>query len=187
MRNDPTNPDPSPEQLAAFFDGELDPAARTRVEAWLAGRPDAAAEIDGQRRAVRLWNDNPPPEPGPDDWAATLAGIQARLPARSRRPRALPRTLWLCAGLAAAVLVAALLTRLFMPAAPRPVDKHDPPVAKGPPDAPAQEPILLVGQNDVSIINMEPFWRDDGQVPHIGEGDVPMIVAPQIDRAVDTP
>src|SRR5205823_2431220 len=46
---------PSPGQLAAYVDGELDAAACRRVEAWLAAHPEAAAEIEAQRRLADLW------------------------------------------------------------------------------------------------------------------------------------
>ncbi len=75
MSNDRSHPDPSPEQLTAFLDGELDVAGRARVEAWLADRPAAAAEIDGQRRVARLWGETPRPSqaptPGRPSWLAS--------------------------------------------------------------------------------------------------------------------
>lgn len=89
------------------------------------------------------------------------------------------RTFWLSAGLAAAVLTAVLLTRQFQPV---PAITRPPLIASGgvsvintePPD---QEPILLASQDDVSIVNVEPYSQADGRVPSIGEGDVSMIVA----------
>jgi hypothetical protein len=44
-------------------------------------------------------------------------------------------------------------------------------------ETPDQEPILLASQDDVSVVNVEPYSQDDGRVPSIGEGDVSMIVA----------
>ncbi len=192
MRNDPINPDPSPEQFAAFLDDELDAADRSRVESWLATHPDAAGEIDGQRRVARLWADHPPPEPGPDVWTATLSRIGARLPAP--RPRRLPRTLWL--GAAAAALLAVLVgARLFHGVPPK-IEKVEPLPVIEPGDVvvismdardagglvvaapPIPQAILPAGQDDVSVMSLESGPRDDGRVPQIGEGDVPMIVAP---------
>ena len=43
---------PSPGQLAAYVDGELDAAACRQVEAWLATHPEAAAEIEAQRAQI---------------------------------------------------------------------------------------------------------------------------------------
>ncbi len=113
MRHDSINPDPSPEQLAAFLDGELDPATAARVEAWLADNAAAAEELDGQRRVLRLWRANPPPEPGPAAWTTVLSRVEARLPAARRRPRKWPIALGVAAGAAAAVFAAVFLSRPF--------------------------------------------------------------------------
>jgi anti-sigma factor RsiW len=177
MNREEIHPDsgPSPEQFAAFLDGELAADGRARVEAWLANHSDAAAEIEGQRGVVRLWQTSAPPEPVPAAWAAVFDRVEARLrPTLSRRRRALRRSLWAGAGLAAAVLIAVLLTRQFQsgPAAVRP-----PVIASGVGTEPDQEPILLASQDDVSVVNVESYWQDDGRVPSISEGDVSMIVA----------
>lgn len=192
MRHDRANPDPSPEQLAAFLDGELDPAIAARVEAWLADNAAAAEEMDGQRRVLRLWQANPPPEPGPAVWTAVLSRIEANLPVARRRPRKWPRVLSFGAVAAAAVLAAVFLTRLFQGGSPKDADAPLPVIAPGDVtiismdarDAsglvvaapPVQEPIVLAGQDDVSVVDVKSY-RDDGPVPHIGEGEVPMIVA----------
>jgi len=205
MRNDPHLPEPTPERrggvtpplLAAFLDGELDAAERSRVEAWLADRPAAAAEIGGQRRVARLWGETPPPEPGPDAWAAVLANVEARLPIAGRRPRRRPWLPWVGAAAAAAVIAAVLLSPFFHGgAAPTIAERTDPLpviqlgdvviVSMDARDAgglvvarpPVQQPILLARQDDVSFMSMESYPRDDGLVPQIGEGEVPMIVAP---------
>ena len=199
MSHDRTDPDPSAEQLAAFLDDELALADRSRVEAWLAVHPAAADELEEQRRLHRLWSENAPPEPGPGAWAATLGRIEARL-RRPGSPRT-SRTLWLGAGLAAAFVGAALLTQLFFPpAVPRGAGRDAPLPVIGPGDVtivsmdardaaglmvaapPVEAPILLASQDDVSVMNVQSYWKDDGRVPQIGEGEVPMIVAPQFAR-----
>lgn len=174
MNRDELHPDsgPSPEQFAAFLDGELEAGARVRVETWLANHPADAEEIEGQRRVIRLWQANVPAEPSPDAWTAAFDRIEAQLRPVSRRPRAIRRTLWASAGLAAAVLIAVLLTRQFQPSA---VTTR--PIASGVSTETDQEPILLASQDDVSVVNVESYWQDDGRVPSIGEGDVSMIVA----------
>lgn len=43
---------------------------------------------------------------------------------------------------------------------------------------PVLQAILPAGQDDVLVMSLESGPRDDGRVPQIGEGDVPMIVAP---------
>ena len=189
MRNDPSNPDLSPDQLAAFLDGELDAAAAARVEAWLADDPAAAAELDGQRRVLRLWHANPPPEPAEDAWTAVLARVAAKAPGRARK---WPRTLALSAGLAAAVLAAVFLPR-WLPTGVAPDGDNAPLPVIAPGDvtiismddrdtgglvvaAPPVREILLASQDDVSVMNVQSY-RDDDPAPLIGEGEVPMIVA----------
>ena len=176
MNHEGFHPDsgPSPEQFAAYLDGELDSAARTRVEAWLARNPSAAAEIDGQRQVMRLWQANAPADPNPAAWAAAFDRIEARLRPPSPRRCALRRTLWSSAGLAAAVLVAVLLSRQFQSG---PANTTAGPVIASGVESSDKEPILLASQDDVSVVNVEPYSQGDGRVPSIGEGDVSMIVA----------
>jgi anti-sigma factor RsiW len=182
MNHDGIPPDtgPSPEQFAAFLDGELDAGARTRVDVWLVNHPAAVEEIEGQRQVMRVWQASVPAEPSPAAWAAAFDRIETRLrPASSHRPRATRRTLWLSAGLAAAVLTAVLLTRHFQTGS---ATTRPPVIASGGVSvigtaATDQEPILLTSQDDVSVLNVKSYWQDDGRVPSIGEGDVSMIVA----------
>ena len=79
MNRDEIHPDsgPSPEQFAAFLDGELAAAVRTRVEAWLSQHPADAEEIDGQRKLMRLWQASVPPEPSSTAWAAAFDRVEA--------------------------------------------------------------------------------------------------------------
>ena len=165
---------PSPEQFAAFLDGELDAGARARVEVWLTNHPPAAEEIEGQRRVMRVWQDCIPAEPDRAAWAAAFQRIETRLRPVWHRPRAIRRTLWFSAGLAAAVLIAVLLTRQFLPGASI---TRPPVIASSIGVETDQEPILLASQDDVSVVNVESYWQDNGRVPTIGEGDVSMIVA----------
>ncbi len=94
-----------------------------------------------------------------------------------------------------------LLSRFFHgPAAPAVAVKSDPLLVIQPGDVeiismdardagglvvarpPVTLPILLARQDDVSFMNLESYQSDDGLVPQIGEGDVPMIVAPLLAR-----
>src|SRR5204862_7458696 len=52
---DVDGPTPDPGELAGYVDGELDAAGCRRVEAWLAAHPEAATEVEGQRRLAGLW------------------------------------------------------------------------------------------------------------------------------------
>ena len=55
-----TGEGPSPEEWTAYLDGELTPEQRERFEAFLAERPEAAAEADGCRRLLPLWQSAAP-------------------------------------------------------------------------------------------------------------------------------
>lgn len=105
--------DPDLVLLAGFADGELDAVARDRVEARLASSPDAAAEVEAQRRMTRLCQATPPPEPSEAAWA----GVQARILAETRRKAPALRRgpggwgRWL-AGLSASAVAAGLVFAL---------------------------------------------------------------------------
>ncbi len=105
---------------------------------------------------------------------------------------------WLSgAGLAAAVLAAVFLPR-WLPTGDGP-HGDDPLPVIAPGDvtiismddrdaaglvvaAPPVREILLASQDDVSVMNVQSY-RDDDPAPLIGEGEVPMIVAPPAARA----
>ena len=83
---------PTPEQLAAYADGQLH-RRTAQVEGWLVEHPDAAAEVESYRRLARLWDTTSAPEPppaclgshaGPDQ--GSVAG-QAALPVPFRPGR----------------------------------------------------------------------------------------------------
>jgi hypothetical protein len=77
---------PSPEQLAAYTDGELHDGERAQIEAWLVEHPRCAAEVEASRRLMRLWDSTAPNTPAPPLWDAALDRIQARLPSSPRMP-----------------------------------------------------------------------------------------------------
>lgn len=138
---------PPPEWLAAYADGELDPVAHARVEAWLADNPDARAELDTQRRLsgknVKLWRAAAPVNPAEGSWAHVLAGVRDAL-ANPPQPAAVRPTRWaVVAALAglAATLVAAIALR------PPPA----PPVAPAPPPVDA---FAVATDDDIDIISL---------------------------------
>jgi anti-sigma factor RsiW len=133
----PSGPDGlTPELLAAYADGELDPVTRARVERWLAAHPGAREELRAQRRLspgnVRLWEQIEPPAPPEDTWTAVRRAVEeAVLPARVATARFRPGRwrrvgLWVAGGLAASAAAASVGWWLATPAAPRPSPAEPP-------------------------------------------------------------
>jgi hypothetical protein len=74
---------PSPELLAAYFDGEFEGRdelvpMRQRLEDWLAGNPEARAEFTECRRLKQLWLETTPPDPGQAVWWKILDEMECR-------------------------------------------------------------------------------------------------------------
>jgi len=144
---------PSPEQLAAYADGELDAASRARVAAWLAEHGDAAAEVEALRRLDRLWQETPPPEPGDAEWAAALERIASQTQdqrAAAAQPAPHRRIAGLLAALGLTAAAAVVAAMLWHPAAP---PMNDP--------QPQPQPRLLVkvlpavADDDVEIVSID--------------------------------
>lgn len=112
-RNPP--PDPTPEELAAYADGELEPHHRAHIANWLVQHPEAFQEVESEKNLLQFWRGQPVSEPSPQAWEAALSQIAARLPGPEpiRRKRWLP-ALFL-AGLTAAALAAILIVRWLGP------------------------------------------------------------------------
>lgn len=187
---------PLPTELAGYVDGELDPAARRRVEAWLAAHPEAAREVEGQRRLQSLWHEAAPADPGEAAWAGVLARVEAGLATTPRARRAWLR--WLAGLGAAAAVLLGVLGSFRTPGedddglplrGPFPVaSAHEVEIISidaadvrtlvvGEP--PLREPVVLAAVGDVKLRSVEP--DDDGMMPdvRIAQGPtVPMIVAP---------
>jgi hypothetical protein len=195
---DRSSPDfrPTPEQLAAFADGELDVCTRRQIEGWLPQHPEASAEIEFLHRLKRVWQDHAPPEPTATAWATTLERIEAGLPAPAP-PRWQPRRRHFWSGLGVMTLAASLgLVLLARPLwMPPPVqdDGEEPyPVATaqditiismdardtehlvvGSP--PVMEAMVLATQADITLVDMKPP-RPEGPMPWLDKGPVPMIL-----------
>jgi hypothetical protein len=151
---------PSPQQLAAYADGELDPVSRTKVADWLARHPDAAAEIDAHLGIQETAQAVPPPEPGEAAWSALLKRIDERTQniragKKQNAVLAAQRRAWILRRLrdvtvaAAAILVAFLLMRNPNPGSS---------VTKGPSQtAPTRvvKVLPVASDDDVEIISME--------------------------------
>jgi AcrR family transcriptional regulator len=170
-------PEPTPEQLAAYADGELDgrPALeplRRRVEAWLARHPDAAAEVEAQRRLARLWQATPPPEPSEAAWNDVLERLERvpRTPAETGRRRAAARVaLWAGAALAASAAAVWLALTLSRPGhvPPAPPEPGGQERAVNPRPAPeADEPFPVATAEEVEILSIK---GDDTETVLVGE------------------
>jgi anti-sigma factor RsiW len=195
MTHEPSNPNrpPAPELLSALADGELAEAERSHVEAWLAARPEARAEVAAWQRLDRDWQAAVPPEPTAEAWEKVRAAIAAGLDAPRRRSP-------VGAALTAVAAVAAAVVALVWSGSRPPAEELVYPVA-APQDvvilsidprdegalvvgqAPSVEPIVLATADDVTLVKVEPY-AGDGVVPDMwsGRGTAPMIVPPAGDR-----
>jgi hypothetical protein len=153
-RNTPEH-GPTPEQLQAYADGELDQRTHASVEAWLDLRPDAQAEVEAMRRIVTLYRDSPPAEPCPGAWEDTLGHIKAALPMpgpSGKPPASRVGSRWgvrLLLGLAAcaAVLGGVLLARPLWFAPP-----VEPAVVHG---GDGEEPFPVATAQDINVIRVD--------------------------------
>jgi anti-sigma factor RsiW len=186
---------PSREELMAFADGELGPARRDEVAAWLEHHPEDRAEVEEHHRLDGLWKRLAPPEPSPVAWASVLARIENARPFRprvsDRRARLRP---WAFAGLAAAAVAAVMVGRSLWTTGtaddeePFPValasevvivsmDAHDADSLVGHP--PVMANMEFAGPSDVQLL--EAAWHEGRQARILDEGAVSMIVASAAD------
>jgi len=212
MTQDWTHPNqgPTPEQLAAYADGELEPSVRDWIEAWLADHPEASAEIEVQHQLMQLWQATLPPDLAPSDWEKPLARIDQTLSATVSTPAPSPsrRRLFPWVGgltAAAALLGVVFLGRTWWSTQPVVVPRA------GPSQAAREEPYPVADSEEFTIISMPPrdeaglvvgqlpvrgplemATMDDievvamepdhpeGLLPSLAEGDLPMLVAPLV-------
>jgi anti-sigma factor RsiW len=84
-------PTPRPELLAAYIDGELDPATAARVEAWLLTDPHACELLDEQYLLSpshrEFWRAVSPPEPSTARWNHSAPPDRQTPPAAAGFPR----------------------------------------------------------------------------------------------------
>jgi anti-sigma factor RsiW len=173
---------PKPEDLAAYVDGQLEPARRQEVESWLEDHPEAAEEIEGQRQLAALWQATTPVEPENPSWPSMLARIDAAF-GRFRLLRGRNRRL---IQIGAAGLAAGLLLLLWIP--------RGEPLAVVSPDEveivslraadrvtlvvgipPVTEPLVLASTDDIEFEGVAP--APDGMFPSMDDQfGTPMIV-----------
>ena len=117
-------PGPWPDALAAYADGELDPAARAVVECWLAKHPEMLCSLHAQRHLSPdnwpLWQQVEPPLPSESAWnsvrEAVHRGIESPpMPATPRRHNWWVRKGSYFAGGIAAAIALVLLASWFYP------------------------------------------------------------------------
>jgi len=193
---------PSPEQLAAYVDDELSGSAARAVEAWLSEHPEAAAEVEEQRKLARLLESTAPAEPLEERWEKMLRHVQAALPTVIKRPTQRPRRKWWAAASLLATAAAVLIVLGWTLPSPRP-DDLPPLAAREEPwpvlanhevriismddadrgalvvgEPPLQDPLAFLSKGDVTVDQMEK--DEDGMTPHLAnEGSAPpMIVSP---------
>jgi hypothetical protein len=199
---------PSPQQLSAYLDGELDAVVQLRVANWLAEHPAAAAELEALRAVKQVGQATPPPEPSDAAWATLLERIDqrtrlqrpAQVPGAKPAERAVVLRIGVMAAAVAAVVMALLLSRPAvespgrLPSVPTVVKRL--PVASDDDveiisiDAgdmhflavgllPLRGPFVLAAPGDVALEKIE--QDTDGMIPTVSMNDspgAPMIVAP---------
>ncbi len=138
--------EPTPEQLAAYADGQLHGPDRDRVEGWLSRHGEAAAEVESYRRLAQLWETTSAPEPPLAAWDRTLDRIKDRMPGKRRSLFGLS---WGGLGGLGAVAAAVLVVLLARPFGPKPqlVDPGE--------ELTQEVPFPVATPGDVTIISMD--------------------------------
>lgn len=194
-------PGPWPDVLAAYADGELNPAARAAVERWLASHPAACRELAAQRGLSPanwlLWQQAEPTLPTDATWAQVRdrVSVEVFMPAL---PASRPERGWwkragvfFAGGVAAAIAAMILLGVLNSAFAPPPQQPVPTPwvrevVDQSPPADPlAQYAVLpLATDSDVDIRRVSggaEGWLPVGEHPLSG----PIALAAAEDVSLD--
>jgi hypothetical protein len=142
---------PSPELLAAYFDGEFEcrddlARLRARLERWLTEHPEAREELAEYHRLRQLWQETTPADPLPARWDHLLDELASRRLHGSAAVGWRPGWSWTwkaaaLAGIAAcvALLVNAVVNRAIVPNDPPALVQDDEPF----PVATAEEIVVL--------------------------------------------
>ena len=183
MNQNDYSPDrtPTPEQIAAWVDGELPSGDAALVESWLADHPDARREADSMAQMTRLYRDQSLPMPSEGRWQSTFDQIRPRVappPGAAWRWRLL-----LGLTLASAAMVGAvILSRTLWPT---PAPTREPfvqtPVLPGEEDD--DEPFAVARLSEVHIIQMDADDADRvvtgqpiiGTMDFAGQGEIDMV------------
>lgn len=105
---------PTPEQLAAYADGELDgrdslAPLREHIERWLEHHPEARAELEEHRRLRRACDMTSPSEPSEVLWSRILARLAQVRPEPVAPRTTARRVVWIAAGAVAAAILFVVL------------------------------------------------------------------------------
>lgn len=169
---------PTPELLAAYFDGECEGRddlahLRRRIEAWLAANPGAREELAQYRALRNIWQQTTPVEPAAEKWQRVQRKIEAAVgrgspPVVGQASRGLPVRRVMLVAAAAGFLLAAFLAAYRPDTTDNKVAEDDTPF----PVAAAHEVEVLhiEGPDTFAIVVGELPWR--GAMPWAAPGDV---------------
>jgi anti-sigma factor RsiW len=169
---------PTPEQIAAWVDGESSRGEADRVETWVADHPEARRDAESMAQLTRLYRDQPIPMPSEARWRSTLDQIRPRVaptPEAARRWRS-----WLGVAIASAALVGAVILARNLWPSPTPA-----PIARTSqvPDEEDEEPFAVARSSEVHIIRMDAEDADRvvtgrpllGTMDFAGPGDIDVL------------
>ena len=177
MNQNDSTPDrpPTPEQIAAWVDGETSPGEAAAVESWMADHPDARREAESMAQMTRMYRDQVLPTPSERCWQLALDRIGPRV-----APTARPWRVLLGLALASAALWAAVVIgRAFWPTpTPIPAPLAQTPIPPGEDDD--DEPFAVARMSEVHIIRMDAEDADRivtgqpliGTMVFAGKGDI---------------
>jgi hypothetical protein len=146
---------PSPELLAAYFDGEFEgrddlALLRQRLEDWLARRPRAREELAAYHRLRELWSETTPSEPSSRTWARLLADIESERAAPAVTAKKPKRAGWTAAALLAGAACLAAATFLLTREKPLQTLPEQPPLF-----VQDEEPFPVATESEVVVLRVE--------------------------------
>jgi anti-sigma-K factor RskA len=175
--------EPSPELLAAYFDGECEGRddladVRRRLEDWLSSSPRGRAELAEYRQLRQIWVQSTPAEPSPEAWQAVRNRVEAAQPVPQAAKKRVRRHGWRVAGLVAAAAGVVLATGVLNFSPGPALDEAPFPVASAREivilrvegddagtlvvgELPLQGPLELVAVGEVTLTSAQPAPRDN--------------------------
>jgi hypothetical protein len=144
---------PSPEELAAYADGELDRCSsgavlKQHIEIWLADHPEGVFQVESLGQLARLFKNTAADEPGEQKWSDLASRIKTKFLETPPPPRRKKRKAWWAAAFLASAAAAVLLAFQAIPRSEAP-PKRDP-VHSAP-----VEPFPVASADEVEILRVE--------------------------------